>query len=130
MRRWAQVAVLALVLSGCGSSHHAPPPARGAHAVADCLDGRAFLVSAGRRSVSGQSPGGVELTLQLFASHAAAVRAARALAPATTRVVGSGVVDWSGNPAAYVGAPPARLKASELGTIRRCLATLRAPAAR
>ena len=102
------LAVLVLALAACGGASQTT--------VADCLNDAGFLVSASGTEVRGTSPAGVGFTLKVYESPAAARRAAARLAPASTAVAVSGVVDWRGNPS-----PSARLTHAELRIVERCV---------
>ena len=102
------VAVAAGLLAACGGK--APVTLSG------CLNDTGFLVTSSGTKVEGTTPAGVAFTLTVYRSAAGARRAASRLGPRTTAVVGTGVVDFHGNPA-----QSARVSAAELATIRQCL---------
>lgn len=84
--------------------------------LSSCLNDAGFLVTSSGAKVEGTTPAGVAFTLTVHRSAAAATRAASRLGPRTTAVVGTGVVDFHGNPG-----QSARVSAAELTTIRQCL---------
>ena len=84
--------------------------------LSGCLNDAGFLVTSSGTKVEGTTPGGVAFTLTVYRSAAAATRAASRLGPRTTAVVGTGVVDFHGNPG-----EGARVSVAELATIRQCL---------
>ena len=102
------LALAALVLAGCGGSHR--------QSVAGCLNDAGFLVSGSARQVQGTTSNGVAFTVTIYGSVPAAQRAAARLRPATTAVIGKGVVDWHGNPS-----PSARPTGADLRTVERCV---------
>lgn len=102
------LALAALVLAGCGGSHR--------QTVAGCLNDAGSLVSGSGRQIQGTTSNGVAFTLTLYGSAAAAHRAASRLRPATTAVLGRGVVDWHGNPS-----PSARPTGADLRAVERCV---------
>ena len=102
------VAVAAGLLAACGGK--APVTLGG------CLNDAGFLVTSSGTKVEGTTPAGVAFTLTVYRSATGARRAASRLGPRTTAVVGTGVVDFHGNPGRS-----ARVSAAELATIRECL---------
>jgi hypothetical protein len=105
--RFAAVLALVLVASGCGGAKQT---------VSGCLNGHGFLVSPAGVKIIGTSPEGTGFTLTVYRSAAAARRAAAIAGRPELKVVGTSVVDASGNPKA---SPP--LSRSALATIRECL---------
>jgi hypothetical protein len=104
------VALLALVLaaSGCGGAKR--------QTVSGCLNEHGFLVSSSSVKIVGTSPEGTGFTLDVYRSAAAARHAASTAGRRETTVLGTAVVDASGNP----DASP-RLSRSALARIRDCL---------
>jgi len=102
------LALAALMLAGCGGTHR--------RTVAGCLNDAGFLVSGSARQVEGTTSNGVAFTLTLYGSEPAAHRAAARLRPATTAVVGRGVVDWRGNPS-----PSAHPAGADFRAVERCM---------
>jgi len=101
-----------LVLAGCGARHAS---------LADCLNAKGFLVEGNATVVRGSSAGGVSFTLTVYATTAAASHALAAKPGASAARVGSAVVDFSGNPPARPGGPPAKLSKRALTAIHSCL---------
>ncbi|MDX6388492.1 MAG: hypothetical protein QOD85_2294 [Gaiellaceae bacterium] len=90
--------------------------------VGNCLNiNYDFLVQPNPTSVDGQSPAGVNFTLRLYPTTAAAKAAAAKENAKTTAVVETGVVDFRGNPSIYKGAPPAKISKVELANIKACI---------
>jgi hypothetical protein len=112
MRILTLAAVGMVLLAGCGGKRH--------ETIAGCLNNAAFLVASSGSKVDGTSPSGVAFTLRTYGTPAAATRAARSLDPHTTVVVGTGVVDFHGNPGS-----DAALSADEVRTIHECLGKTR-----
>jgi hypothetical protein len=132
----APIVILAalVALAGCGggggsssggSSSGEPNGGGGVNGitVGNCLnDDENFLVQPQTGLVDGSSPAGVNFTLTLYPSQAAAKAAFAKKNPKTTALVDSGVVDFKGNPSPYQGAPPAKISKVELASINRCIA--------
>jgi hypothetical protein len=90
--------------------------------VGNCLNlNYDFLVQPNPTSVDGQSPAGVNFTLRLYPTPAAAKAAAAKKNPKTTALVENGVIDFRGNPSIYKGAPPAKISKVELANIKACI---------
>ena len=99
-RRPPLAILLALaVLAGCDGGK---PPS-----VAACLGDRGFLVEEDGNVVRGSSPAGVNFTLTLDATPAAARAARRASAHRAAIPVARALVDDRGNPPAANGTPAA-----------------------
>ena len=107
------LALLALVLAGCGS---------GGSTIAACLNAKGFLVQEKDGVVRGSSPGGVNFTLTLYPRANAARRAFAAARAGSAALVGEAVVDFGGNPPASGGGAPRRLSRGALAAMTRCLA--------
>jgi len=71
--------------------------------------------------LDGMSPAGVNFTLTLYPTAAAAKTAGSKKNPKTTAIVEDGVIDFHGNPSPYAGAPPAKISPVELAAIKRCI---------
>jgi len=112
MRRPALLFVV-LALAGCGGKNPG--------SLADCLNGKGFLVQGNASVVRGSSAGGVSFTLTVYASSAAAKRAFASKNAKSKALIGSAVVDFTGNPPPPPGGPPAKLSKTALATIRSCL---------
>ena len=112
-RRPPLAILLALaVLAGCDGGK---PPS-----VAGCLGNRGFLVEADGNVVRGSSPAGVNFTLTLYATPAAA-RAARGASGHRAAIpVVRALVDDRGNPPGANGTPR-RLSKRALAEIRACV---------
>jgi hypothetical protein len=104
---------LFVALAGCGGTGRPP--------LETCLSGEDFLVQQTGQVVEGSSAGGVNFTLTVYASPAAARRALAGKKTKSAAVIGSAVVDFSGNPPPYPGGASAKLAKSALATIRSCL---------
>ena len=125
------LAAAAVPAAGCGGgrapstgANHGEPNGGGVNgiSVGNCLnEDENFLVQPSRHRLDGQSPGGVNFTLTLYPTPAAARAAAAKKNPKTTAVVENGVVDFKGNPAPVPGAPAPRISRGELASIRRCI---------
>jgi len=123
----ALVVVAASIMAGCGGSSKSSGAVAGVGGVGgiflgNCLnqdDG--FLVQPSEGMVIGMSPAGVNFTLTLYASAAAARAAAKNKEPKTTVVIANAVVDFKGNPAPSAGAPPATISNTEIANIRDCI---------
>ena len=108
--------------------------------VGNCLnDDENFLVQPSQKGLDGQSPAGVNFTLTLYRTPPPRRPRAAKKNPKTTALVENGVVDFSGNPSPYAGAPPAKISKVELAAIKPCIdptklrrsgGTLASPAAR
>ncbi len=132
------LAAVAAVLAGCGgsSSGSGGSSSSGAYnggggvngiSVGNCLnDDENFLVQPSQKVLDGQSPAGVNFTLTLYASNAAAKAAFDKKNAKTTSLVENGVIDFKGNPSIFAGAPPAKISKSELNAIKRCIDKTRA----
>ncbi|MBA3842120.1 MAG: hypothetical protein H0X39_05795 [Actinobacteria bacterium] len=122
--------------AGCGSSSGGSSGSSGTKAgalpnggggvngttVGNCLNlNYDFLVQPNPTSVDGQSPAGVNFTLRLYPTAAAANAAAAKKNAKTTAVVETGVIDFRGNPSIYKGAPPAKISKVELANIKACI---------
>jgi hypothetical protein len=129
------LAALAAILAGCGSSGGGggggggnpsglPNGGGGVNgiSVGNCLNGdENFLVQPSQKVLEGQSPAGVNFTLTLYDTVAAAKAAYAKKSPKTTAIVENGVIDFRGNPSIFAGAPPAKISKSELNAIKRCI---------
>ncbi len=104
---------LVLAVTGCGGSNGV--------SLEGCLNGKGFLVQGNQRVVRGSSTGGVSFTLTVYASPAEGKRAFAGKHAKSTALIGSAVVDFTGNPPPYPGGPPAKLSKHALATIRSCL---------
>jgi hypothetical protein len=90
--------------------------------VGDCLNQEEdFLVQPSQTVLDGMSPAGVNFTLTLYPTAAAAKTAGSKKNPKTTAIVEDGVIDFHGNPSPYAGAPPAKISPVELAAIKRCI---------
>ncbi len=90
--------------------------------VGDCLNqDENFLVQPSETVLDGMSPAGVNFTLTLYPTAAAAKAAGSKKNAKTTAIVEDGVIDFRGNPSPYTGAPPAKISAVELAAIKRCI---------
>jgi len=90
--------------------------------VGDCLNQEEnFLVQPSQTVLDGMSPAGVNFTLTLYPTAAAAKAAGSKKNPKTTAIVEDGVIDFHGNPSPYAGAPPAKISPVELAAIKRCI---------
>jgi hypothetical protein len=125
------LAVLAVVLAGCGGGGSSSGGGGGGGSsasavngitVGNCLnDDENFLVQPQTGLVDGQSPAGVSFTLTFYKDAAAAKAVYDKKNPKTTALVENGVVDFKGNPSPYEGAPPAKISKVELAAIKRCM---------
>ena len=132
------LAALAAILAGCGGggSSSGGSSSSGVYnggggvngiSVGNCLnDDENFLVQPSQKVLDGQSPAGVNFTLTLYPTTAAAQAAYAKKSPKTTSIVENGVIDFKGNPSIYAGAPPAKISKSELNAIKRCIDSTRA----
>ena len=126
------LAVMA-VLAGCGGGGGSSSNSNSATAtidssklngvtVGDCLNQEEnFLVQPSETVLDGMSPAGVNFTLTLYPTPAAAKAAGAKKNPKTTAIVEDGVIDFHGNPSPYAGAPPAKISPVELAAIKRCI---------
>jgi hypothetical protein len=90
--------------------------------IGNCLNQEEdFLVQPSQTRLDGQSPAGVNFSLFLYKTGAAAEAAYKKKNPKTTALVENGVIDFKGNPSPYAGAPPAKISKTELAAIRRCI---------
>lgn len=130
LKRSAPLVVLlatAAVLAGCGGGGSKSSGSGGSASsvsgikVGNCLNDDNYSVGPTETSVEGSSPAGVSFTLTLYKSNAAAAAAAKKKNPKTTAVVEDAVIDFTGNPSPYAGAPPAKIGKTELATIKSCI---------
>lgn len=126
------IALATALLAGCGggggSSAGSSPTATVDTAkvngitIGNCLNQQEdFLVQPSETVLDGMSPAGVNFSMTLYKTPAAAQAAFKKKNPKTTAVVENGVVDFKGNPSPYAGAPPAKISKNELAAIRRCI---------
>jgi spermidine/putrescine-binding protein len=114
------------VLAGCGGGGGKSSGGGSASSVSgidvgNCLNDENYSVGPTETSVEGSSPAGINFTLTLYKSNAAAAAVAKKRSPKTTALVENAVIDFRGNPSPYAGAPPAKIGKAELATIRRCI---------
>jgi hypothetical protein len=125
----ALLAALAAILAGCGGgggskSSNEPTGGGGVNgiSVGNCLnENDDFLVQPSQVVLTGMSPAGVAFSMKFYESPAAATAAAKKKNAKTTAVVENAVIDFKGNPTPYVGAPPAKISATELQNIKDCI---------
>jgi hypothetical protein len=130
------LAALAAILAGCGGSGGStssglPNGGGGVNgiSVGNCLNAdENFLVQPSEKVLEGQSPAGVNFTLTLYTTNAAAKAAYAKKSKKTTSLVENGVIDFRGNPSIFAGAPPAKISSSELNAIKRCINKTKAAA--
>lgn len=127
------LAAVAAILAGCGGGGGKSASSGGSSGggstgglsgikVGDCLNNdENFLVQPSDTVLDGQSPAGVSFTLTLYPTPEAAKAAAAKKSKKTTSIVENGVIDFKGNPTPYAGAPPAKISAAELASIKRCI---------
>jgi hypothetical protein len=126
------LAVFAAVLAGCGGSSGSGGGGGGAAvptggggvngiSVGNCLNDEDFLVQPSEKVLDGQSPAGVNFTLTLYKTNAAAAAVFAKKSKKTTSLVENGVIDFKGNPSIFAGAPPAKISKSELTAIKACI---------
>jgi hypothetical protein len=113
------------VLAGCGGGSKSSGGGATASVsgidVGNCLNDENYSVGPTETTVEGSSPAGVNFTLTLYKSDAAAAAVAKKRSPKTTALVENAVIDFRGNPSPYAGAPPAKIGKAELATIKRCI---------
>jgi hypothetical protein len=134
------LAALAALVAGCGSSGSSSSGSGGGSnsgvpsggggvngiSVGNCLNDEDFLVQPSQTVLDGQSPAGVNFTLTLYKTNAAAAAEFKKKSPKTTSLVENGVIDFKGNPSIFAGAPPAKISKTELNAIKRCIDKTRA----
>jgi hypothetical protein len=128
---------LAAILAGCGGGSSGgggggnpsgvPSGGGGVNgiSVGNCLNEEDFLVQPSEKVLDGQSPAGVNFTLTLYKTAAAAKAAFAKKSPKTTAIVENGVIDFRGNPSIFAGAPPAKISKVELNAIKGCIVKTR-----
>jgi hypothetical protein len=130
LKRNAPLVVLlaaAAILAGCGGGGSKSSGSGGSASsvsgikVGNCLNDANYSVGPTETTVVGSSPAGVNFTLTLYKSNAAAAAAAKHKNPKTTAVVADAVIDFRGNPSPYAGAPPAKIGKAELAVIKSCI---------
>jgi hypothetical protein len=125
------LAALAVILAGCGgggsgssssSSTSASSGAIDGVKVGNCLnENDDFLVQPSTDILTGQSPAGVSFSLKIYPTAAAAKAALAKKNPKTSAIVETAVIDFTGNPSPYKGAPPAKISKIELNDIKACI---------
>jgi hypothetical protein len=115
----------AALLAGCGgggkSSSGGSASSVSGIDVGNCLNDENYSVGPTETTVEGSSPAGVNFTLTLYESDAAAAAVAKKRSPKTTALVENAVIDFRGNPSPYAGGPPAKIGKAELAVIKGCI---------
>jgi hypothetical protein len=115
----------AALLAGCGggskSSSGGGASSVSGIDVGNCLNDENYSVGPTETTVEGSSPAGINFTLTLYKSDAAAAAVAKKRSPKTTALVENAVIDFRGNPSPYAGGPPAKIGKAELAVIKRCI---------
>lgn len=121
------LAALAVILAGCGggggsNSSNTSGGAIDGVKVGNCLnENDDFLVQPSTDILTGQSPAGVSFSLKIYPTTAAANAALAKKNPKTSAIVETAVIDFTGNPSPYKGAPPAKISKIELADIKACI---------
>jgi hypothetical protein len=123
------LAALAAILAGCGggggsSSSSTTSSGNGVDGVSvgNCLNSNDdFLVQPSTTVLTGMSPAGVSFSMRFYPTVAAAKTALKKKNPKTSAIVENAVIDFTGNPSPYAGAPPAKISKTELNDIKSCI---------